>query len=143
MNTTFFHFTAKRFLESIQKEGLTRGCMLASMEPPKFIMNKQWLTTNPDFKQGWAQGTGKLPYSRTEVRLTIEIPVFYISNLKPWTQLKFLVPLVAKELEDSPDADPENWMIYQGRVNPEWIKEVIYKARLEEVHKNLSGFSYV
>lgn len=123
-----YHFTAKRFLKSIKHEGLTRGVMLKNINPPEFLLNKQWLTKKAEFDQGWSIGTGRLQYKRNEVRLTIEIPHDERINLKPWTQMKFLVPLVANELEDSDLADPENWYIYQGRIKPEWITE--YKDAL-------------
>lgn len=120
-----FHFTAKRFLDSILKQGITRGCMVKSMNPPSFIMNKQWLTKNDSFDQGWAIGTGRLPYKRNEVRLTVDIPDDKIENLKPWTQMRFLVPLVANDLEASDLADPHNWYIYQGEIKPNWIVDVL------------------
>lgn len=129
MKEVFYHFTAKRFLESIKKEGLTRGCMVKSMTPPSFLINKQWITKNPEFNQGWAVGTGRLPYSRTEVRLKIEIPLEKMENCKPWSQMKFLTPLVANDLEDIEFADPDNWYIYQGSIKPQWIKEVVDKPK--------------
>lgn len=123
---TLYHFTAKRFLAGIEKEGLTRGVMLKSMNPPKFLHNKQWLTTNPSFDQGWSIGTGRLPYKRNEVRIEFEIPLDSRGNLKPWSQMRFLVPEVADDLEASDLADPENWWIYQGDVKPWWIREVVF-----------------
>ncbi|MBL7544296.1 MAG: hypothetical protein JNL11_10785 [Bdellovibrionaceae bacterium] len=103
--------------------------MLKSINPPSFLFNKQWLTKNPSFDQGWSIGTGKLPYKRNEVRMTIDIPLEERINLKPWSQMKFLVPLVANDLEASDLADPENWLIYQGTVKPEWIKEIKEQSR--------------
>lgn len=122
---TLYHFTAKRFLNSIEIEGLTRGCMVKSFNPPTFLLNKQWLTKNESFNQGWSVGTGRLPYKRNEVRLKIEIPNSKLENLKPWTQMKFLVPLVANDLEASDLADPENWFIYQGAIKPSWIVDIV------------------
>lgn len=124
MNKTLYHFTAKRFLESIKRQGLTRGMMLKSIQPLQFLPNKQWLTTKKEFDQGWSIGTGRLSYKRNEVRLTVEIPIDAQGNLKPWTQMRFLVPLVANDLEDSDLADPENWWIYQGKIKPKWITEI-------------------
>jgi hypothetical protein len=125
MNSVFYHFTAKRFVESIKREGLTRGMMLKSFDPIELIPNKQWITKNPSFDQGWSVGTGRLPYKRNEVRLTIKFPLEAFENIKPWTQMKFLVPLVAEDLESSDLADPENWYIYQGAVKPSWITDVL------------------
>lgn len=117
-----YHFTAERFLPSIQKQGLTRGVMLKSLNPLAFIHGRQWLTKNPSFDQEWAVGTGALPYKRNEVRLTIEIPEALAENVKPWSQMRFLVPEVAGDL--SMFGDPENWMIYIGDVRPHWIVEI-------------------
>lgn len=117
-----YHFTAKRFLASIQKQGLTKGVMVKSIAPPTFIFNKQWLTKNPSFDQSWSIGTGRLPYKRNEARLTVEIPTEALQNCKPWAQMQFLTPLVAKEL--SAFGDPENWFIYQGKIDPSWIKKI-------------------
>jgi len=122
MNKVFYHFTAKKFLESIQKEGITRGVMVKTINPPSFLHNKQWITTNSNFKQDWAIGTGRLPYKRNEVRLTIEIPLGEIENCKPWSQMRFLTPEVAKDLEAF--GDPENWHIFQGKIKPQWITQI-------------------
>lgn len=117
-----FHFTAKRFLEGIRKDGLTRGMMVKSMDPPQFIPNMQWLTRNESFDQEWARGTGRLPYKRNEVRITFEIPEDD-RRLIPWKgRGELLTPLVAKDL--SAFGDPENWFVYDGRVSPELITEV-------------------
>jgi hypothetical protein len=117
-----YHFTAKCFLKGIEKDGLTRGCMLKSMSPPSFIPNSQWLTSNPEFEQSWLNPNSTLPYKRNEVRLTIEIPDHAEANAKPWSQMKFLVPEVAQDL--SQFGDPENWWIYSGNIPPQWIATI-------------------
>lgn len=122
----FYHFTAKRFLDSIRRNGLTEGRMLKSFKPIQFLNNKQWITKNASFEQGWSVGTGRLPYKRNEVRLTLKIPMEKMENCKPWSQMKFLVPDVAFDLEDDPSADPENWWIYQGVISPKWIADVAF-----------------
>ncbi len=125
----FYHFTAKRFLDSILKEGLTRGVMVKSLSPATFLFNKQWITTNPRFSQEWAEGTGTRPYKRNEIRLTIDIPDDKMTNAKPWSQMKFLTPEVADDL--SAFGDPENWWIYQGEIRPKWILEVVHNVNGE------------
>jgi hypothetical protein len=79
----------------------------------------QWLTTNADWDQSWAVGTGLLQYKRNEIRLTIRIPKTSQALCKPWLQIKFLVPEVAGIL--SSHGDPENWWIFNGRIKPSWI----------------------
>lgn len=126
----FYHFTAKRFLDGIQRSGLTEGRMVKTMNPPTFLENKQWITTNPSFDQDWAIGTGRLPYKRNEVRLTIKIPLEALENCKPWSQMRFLTPEVAKDLEAY--GDPENWHIYQGQIKPNWILKVDFNPTLNQ-----------
>lgn len=123
-----YHFTAKRFVSAIEKHGLTMGRMLKSVQPLQFILKKQWLTKNEDFAQEWAKGTGRLPYKRNEVRLTVEIPKSHEANCKPWSQMRFLTPDVAEDL--SAFGDPENWYVYDGFVPPEWITEYVYPMGL-------------
>lgn len=123
----FYHFTASRFLPSIKKEGIILGRMLKTMRPPTFLTNKQWITINPDFDQSWSAGTGRLPYMRNEVRLTVKIPLKYLEFCKPWSQMRFLTPEVAKDLESF--GDPENWYIFQGPIRPEWIVEVDFNPK--------------
>lgn len=117
-----YHFTAERFVSPILKQGITRGVMVKTFKPLTFLFNKQWLTKNPYFKQDWAIGSGILPYKRNEVRLTVKIPFENYDLCKPWTQMQFLTPDVAKQL--SAYGDPENWWIYQGEIPPKWIVKV-------------------
>lgn len=123
-----YHFTAKHLLKGIQQEGLTRGVMLKSLRPVEFIFNKQWLTKNRSFDQSWAEGTGRLPYKRNECRLTIQIPEHLQEKLKPWSQMKFLVPEVADDL--SAFGDPENWLIFDGAILPDWIVKIDFKESM-------------
>lgn len=123
-----YHFTADRFLPGIRAVGLTRGVLLKSLEPPKFLFGWQWLTTNADWDQSWAEGTGRLPYRRNEVRLTIEIPEQYMDHLQPWSQVRFLVPDVGPLL--SMYGDPENWWLFRGSVRPEWIRKIEHNRRM-------------
>ena len=120
---TLYHFTANRFLRSIKKSGIRYGKILKS-DPPnvEFISGYQWLTKNKSFEQDWARGTGRLPYKRNEIRLTIEIPKDHYSDIRPWSQVKFMVPKVADIL--SAYGDPENWILYEGVVWPKWIVSV-------------------
>ncbi len=118
----FYHFTALRFLNSIVKSGLTKGRMLRSLDPITFYSNYQWLTTNSTFDQSWLNPNSTLPYKRNEVRLTIDVPDHAMELCKPWSQMKFLVPDVAKDL--SAYGDPENWWVYSGNIPARWILEI-------------------
>ncbi len=117
----FYHFTAKRFLESILRNGLTKGHMLISFTPLKFVPNKQWLTVNPVFEQSWLNPNSTLPYKRNEVRVSVNISDAQMQFCKPWSQMQFLCPAVAKDL--SAYGDPENWYVFDGIIKPEWISD--------------------
>jgi hypothetical protein len=116
-----YHFTAKRFLAGILRDGITLGKLLVRIEPfPVFRPGWQWLTTNPDFRQEWAEGTGRLPYRRNEVRITVIVPAAdFLSRCRTWSQVRFLVPDVADTLDAF--GDPENWWVYEGSIPPDWL----------------------
>ncbi len=119
----FYHFTARRYVKSIMRHGLTRGRMLRTLDPiVTFIPDCQWLTTNPIFDQSWLNPESTLPYKRNEVRFTIEIPDHAMENVMPWTKAKFSVPEVAWTLNDY--GDPENWWVYSGNLPAVWILTV-------------------
>lgn len=116
---TFYHFTARRFVDSIKRMGLTRGKLLKNYSPIEITDGYQWITTNSDWNQEWAVGTGMLPYKRNEVRLTIKIPKTSLSDCIPWSRLRFLIPNTADILGSR--GDPENWWVFDGRIKPSWI----------------------
>lgn len=128
---TLYHFTARRFLADIRRQGLTRGVLLVRTVPVTFRGGWQWLTSNPDpAGQTWARGTGILPYSRTEVRLTVDVPPGH-EDLQPWSRVRFLVPEVAELLSEY--GDPENWWLFNGAIPPAWITAVDdFRASIDE-----------
>lgn len=123
-----FHFTARRYLLGIQRDGLTLGrtprpVRLRGVQMVTLEQGTQWLTRNDSFAQECLVGTGRLPYSRTEVRLTIDIPQGD-ARLRSW----------AKESKSHPArfllntfGDPENWYRFHGNIPPEWIVAIDYK----------------
>jgi hypothetical protein len=120
-----WHFTAAHLLPSILREGLTRGMIPLSDDPPRLLPGFQWLTRNPAWEQACLEGTGRLPYSRTEVRLTVVVPKADHAQLLPWLSVCRQVPL--HEVLNSL-GDPENWMLFRGRVKPAWIRRVERRA---------------
>lgn len=117
---SLYHFTASRFVPGIMREGLTRGSIPVSLEPPRLLFGYQWLTLNPDpARQEWAEGTGRLPYSRLEVRLKVKIPKPWRGLLLAWDDVRHLSRL-ADEL--SAFGDPWNWRLYKGHIPPAWIR---------------------
>ena len=122
---TVYHFTARRFFRSILIRGICFGKILKSFSPLAFINGYQWVTINPDFEQSWAKGTGRLSYKRNEVRFTIQIPEGEKHRLKPWNQMRFMVPETAEDL--SSFGDPENWCLFEGTICSSWIVKTDFK----------------
>lgn len=124
-----YHFTADWMLESIKKEGLTKGCIPVSINPLKINPGFQWLTLNKDFNQSWCEYS-TLPYNRNDWRLTIKIPSSKSCNILPW--LKFGEKLAGSEMFKTLTefGDPENWIVYAGSIKPKWIKKVKINKKL-------------
>lgn len=126
---TLYHFTAERFLKSIQASGLILGAIPMFDEEGKlkgFCPAYQWLTSNGAFDQEWSDGTGLLEYSRTEVRLDINIPDKKIGHLDKWVDFckNPIFKNSGKELNTF--GDPHNWYIYKGSVSPDFIGKVTF-----------------
>jgi hypothetical protein len=102
---TLYHFTAARYAGLIQRQGITLGGVLTSVDP--LILDTRWR---------WL--TGRLPYRRNEVRLCIEIPAADV-RLVPWSRARFLMPTAAEILE--PGHRWEDWWLFLGNVPAEWI----------------------
>lgn len=116
---TLYHFTARRFVDAILREGITRGFVLINFSGLRFTAEYRWLTTNPSFVQAWADGTGRLPYNRNEVRLTVEVPPEHERLVHKWSALG---PILSDEYRAlSMLGDPENWRLFKGSVPPMWI----------------------
>jgi hypothetical protein len=128
--TRLYHFTAERFVPAIRREGLTRGYVVANDQPLALLPGYRWLTTNPDWGQEWAEGTGRLPYKRNEVRLTVEVPETHRRNVLPWVIVGPLMCRIYDVL--SMYGDPENWRLYEGDVPPHWITAVDFNPAFSE-----------
>jgi hypothetical protein len=122
-----YHFCPEWMLDSILKEGLTKGKMLLNDNPPSFRDNMQWLTINKDFDQSWNKYS-TLPYSRTDYRLTIKLP--NRNNLFNWKFQGY--QLTSNEMYDvlSSFGDPENWYVYNGVIKAKLIKKVVRNPSL-------------
>lgn len=116
-----FHFCGKHFVESILREGLTKGTF---PRPTKsgwdFTRFRQWLTEEPDAsKQSWAT-RHTLHYGRTDCRLIVDIPDEYMGNLKRAVDYVQNMPREYRRIvTDWPGSD--KWFIYIGVIPPEWI----------------------
>lgn len=116
-----FHFCGRRFVESILREGLTKGTF---PKPTKlgwdFTRFRQWLTEEPDAnKQSWATRY-TIHYGRTDCRLIVDIPDEYMGNLKRAVEYVQNMPREHRRIvTDWPGSD--KWFIYIGVIPPEWI----------------------
>lgn len=125
---TLYHFTARRFLPGIRRDGLTRGFVPLSIDPPEVLPGYPWLTTNGDWNQEWAEGTGRLPYKRNEVRITFAIPDESRCYVLHWL---FHGPSMTPAFgELSAFGDPQNWRLYDGTVPAAWIRAVDFNPAL-------------
>lgn len=128
-----YHFTAKRFLKDVKKEGLTKGHFPLLQDNGNVVLarNCQWMTKRP----GWDQvfhdpELTELKYDRREVRLTIVIP-------KSRRVLLFDKPRMIRAFGGAliPDffayEDCENWFVFCGRVKAQWIRNVEFNPHLK------------
>lgn len=131
-----YHFTAKRFLKDIQKEGLTKGHfpLLRGNGKIGFMKNCQWLTK----RQGWDQvfhdpELTKLAYDRREVRLTIVIPKSrQLALLDKPRMVRTFERVLIPDFFAYEDCD--NWFLFYGRVKAQWIRAIDINPDFENVH---------
>ena len=115
-----YHFTAKHLARKIKKEGLTLGGLPLSLNPPRIEWGWIWLTSKSGFDQECLEGTGRLPYKRNEVRITVKFPDLALGCLYKFDEHKNLTPLY----EDmTMFGDPENWWLYKGKIPKGWLKK--------------------
>lgn len=124
-----YHFTSKKFITDIVKDGLTKGGIpIINDDNIKFITPIQWLTINGNFEQIWCSKKVLLSYDRTEVRLTVKIPNTEINvNLFKWDE--FIKANAFKKLSylNDDEGDYHNWYIYGGIIKKHWIRNIVYK----------------
>ena len=118
-----YHFTSTHHVDKCLQEGIKLGSIpVVEDNSFKLISGYQWLTSNPDFKQEWANTEySTLPYDRTAHRLTIIIPKTDRKNLYKWQDV-----CETFNIDEYMNAygDPENWYVFEGRIKPSWIRSV-------------------
>ena len=134
-NMKIYHFTARKFLREIQKEGLTKGGTPIIKRDSKVVMfrNTQWLTIDKKWEQAFHNPEETtLEYDRREIRLTIVIPASKRIHL---ADKKRIINVFGATLLpgffDHPDC--ENWRIFYGRVKAQWIRKVDINPKFENV----------
>lgn len=123
-----YHFTAERFVAPIMREGIRLGAVLLrpatyrDVRKSDFDLSYRWLTANPNWSQSWAEGSGRLAYSRTEARFTVDIP--------DHLAIRWIIsgPIISPGAYDllSEVGDPGNWYLFQGNIPPMAIVAVDY-----------------
>lgn len=119
-----YHFCPSHLVDSIRKNGLTRGVFpLMDEKRTKFIRGCQWLTKEPDQqKQSWATG-GLILYSRTACRFTVDIPLNRTRKLKRATDFVKEFPPIYKRIVTDWEGS-ENWFIYCGNIPKKWFRKI-------------------
>jgi hypothetical protein len=136
MKNTFYHFTAKRYVNSIKREGLIKGVAPLSViinGENKYLLlpGHQWITTNTDpDKQNWMKIRARKKrrveaHIYTEARIKLFIPKPFMKNIMTFQDFcnkynDILVPGfddVDQELKDSA-------YVYVGAIPPQWIESV-------------------
>ena len=127
-----YHFTAKHLLDSILKEGLTKGAIpLITPSGLRLATPVQWLTINKGFDQVWNTKL-IIKYDRNDVRLTVKIPNTELGrNLIKWTDFIVIPEMqaTAQSLNDK-EGDFNNWYIYAGIVKKHWIRDIEHKSNI-------------
>jgi hypothetical protein len=121
-----YHFTSPLHVKGCTKEGINKGSIPLYKDGRYGLLpGWQWLTSNPDFNQQWANTEfSTLPYDRTEYRLTVVIPKAARDRLFRWLDICDKLPI-----NETMNAygDPDNWYVFQGRIKPGWIRQVEQK----------------
>ena len=123
-NQTLYHWCADHMLDSILRQGLTRG-VIAWMEGgnPVFRRGFQWLTRNPERDaQEWCHVQySTLPYDRCANRLTVMVPAHEALSLSCWADCgPLIVPPEQYEVL-SAFGNPRDHFVFRGNVKPAWI----------------------
>jgi len=119
---TLYHFTAAHLVKSILRRGITMGCIpRGDLDKPKFDRPYQWLTCDPDPKQQeWDNSEfRRLPYSRTAIRMTVEIPTCMERHLHRWLEIADPDEPMVQILNS--EGNPDDWWVYAGRIPARWI----------------------
>ena len=118
-----YHFTSPLHVSGCRKEGIIRGSIPIFKNGEYGVLpGWQWLTTNSDFNQQWANTEfSTLPYDRTAYRLTVVIPKTAKDRLVKWLDICDKIPI---DPAMNAYGDPENWYVFIGRIKPRWIRQV-------------------
>lgn len=127
-----YHFTARRLIYSIIRDGIRPGAVVHSDALGRhFIQGGYvWLTTNPSFDQAW-DVRKLIPYSRTDIRIALKIGAYYRKNLIPWLSY---YQRHRHTIDPALNAhgDPENWFLYKGHIHTSEFIEISERSDDED-----------
>jgi hypothetical protein len=139
-----YHFTAREYLDSIERDGLTKGDVPTGTQKG---MNAVWLTTSRDAaghglgnpgeltdgdRAAFFQAYGRMPAQglrfpdKRAVRITLKIKS-NDRNLKKWMKWarKNVEPRMLKGLHASVEKrQPKTWYLYFGTIPPSAFEDV-------------------
>lgn len=127
-----YHFTARHHADGILRDGSMHGGVIPVPDPSGeylagTVPGWQWLTADPSWRQSWATRI-KARCDRTEVRLTIEIPLLELHRLKQWDRIAadFGYPpdLARKFAEIGGGTDSSVWYVFRGAIPAAWIVDM-------------------
>lgn len=118
---TLYHFCAAHMVQAIRENGLTLGGFpLFEKGKAQFLPNHQWLTVEPDSrKQSWAT-SNMIDYSRTDYRLTVNIPESRRRKLVRAADFVKDMPEESRFIVENWDGS-DKWYIYLGKIPAKWI----------------------
>ena len=129
---TLYHFTASQHIAKINTTGPGSGIRLGvvpfSLRPNggmNFMKGWQWLTENPDWDQEWDNpGTlSKLPFRRTEWRITVDIPSLYTFKVVRWPAFDARYQPPSREYLNAFRGN-HHWRLFHGAIPVSWFVAV-------------------
>lgn len=132
----FYHFTSAVHLRGIARYGLTVGDVPTDIR--RFLGRVGiWLTTSPAAGGHGLEGSA---FSKTEYRLTVEIPEAS-NNLHRWLEwaktnvTAETIELLHRAAAKHAGEGPESWYVYFGVLPPDSIICCVRTATGEEIHQ--------
>lgn len=114
-----YHFCPACMKDAILKMGLTLGGFPLVRER-RIVYGTQWLTSEPDpKKQSWATSV-IIPYSRTDYRLTVNIPASFQRRLVSAKEFVKTLPEEDRGLVTDWEGSSA-WYVCLGKIPPKWI----------------------
>lgn len=134
-----YHFTSAHHYKKVREKGLTHGVIPWNVTRAGRLVTVphwQWLTEDPDWAQSWDSPGfhSKLPFRRTEYRITIEIPGLYDHRCIRWEVWKLRMKMSAEACEYySHFAGQRFWWVYHGKIPRAWFIEVRRNPELVQI----------